>query len=682
MRVGQGLLAVSLLAQNAMSAVDAEEGSGDMDALFQYRSYQEMVRTMKALNASHPNLVDLFVAQDTYGLPYPPELECAEDDVGAVPCKQYVLRITNESSVDADRPEVFFSGALHGDERIGPQATMEMALLLVDYASSYSKTSPDADPAIQRSKEWLWRLVNSRAIYIVPMTNAHGYFLNQRQERGIDPNRDYNYKTDGTCMEAMTSRAINEIWRDHMFQLAITFHGGMRCVTYEWGSPNHMIGGTRSERSPDDTSQVLLGSALSQFAGTFADGSYYPTGTMNDVVYGVYGGMEDWGYAASWENQFSPPDEPIFTPCSPAQYGGYPATKTMYNNMTHRAFNILVETSDSKHPSDNSLGRRSALYGADLEVLADTPVGHVPQNVRMGLLLIDMVQPYLVWHESPRPNWRHVPTSCAPSPSRRVFDCVINATCAFPNDTTHVRVVWEVLGAFSVDETFLQVASDARFPPAHTVATAVQSGATRRNEYVVDQQPTAKRSGGPYFMECVQVSTAAPLYIRAVAKVDQNWAKQEVAAAPHTPPQSHLVNARTNDAYVMEWNGRRIQGAVYHYSEATIVVSANTTAAPPEQHSTSDTAALHTPVILVTAACLVTLVVLATWFFVRRRLRSYKRTPTSDPAEKTKSSKRKMVTVAGDENTHEDDDDVDDTRVVVDDDDSHERATNDTTIIV
>ncbi|RHY51431.1 hypothetical protein DYB34_008494 [Aphanomyces astaci] len=277
-----------------------------------------MVQTMKALNTSYPDVVDLFVAQDVYGLPYPPELQCEEDAEGvAVPCKQYVLRITNESTLDADRPEVFISGALHGNERVGPQATIELALLLVEYATTFTSSSVTSDTDhVRRSKAWLHR----NDIY-----------------------------------DGMISRAVNELWRDHLFQLTVTFHGGMRCVTYEWGAPNHM------------------------------------QGTMNDVVYGVYGGMEDWAYAASWENSFGSDSDSIFTPCTPTQYGPYPAYKTTYNNKTHRAFNILVETSDLKRPAQTALGLRSSLYDVDLQpyvvLLPHDDVRSVDSNGCRGLLM-------------------------------------------------------------------------------------------------------------------------------------------------------------------------------------------------------------------------------------------------------------------------------------------------------
>lgn len=34
-------------------------------------------------------------------------------------------------------------------------------------------------------------------------------------------------------------RAVNEMWRDHIFQMAVTFHGGMQAIAYEWGGTNH-----------------------------------------------------------------------------------------------------------------------------------------------------------------------------------------------------------------------------------------------------------------------------------------------------------------------------------------------------------------------------------------------------------------------------------------------------------
>ncbi len=42
-------------------------------------------------------------------------------------------------------------------------------------------------------------------------------------------------------MQTFVARALNELWLEHLFQLAVTFHGGMQAIAYEWGSPNHEV---------------------------------------------------------------------------------------------------------------------------------------------------------------------------------------------------------------------------------------------------------------------------------------------------------------------------------------------------------------------------------------------------------------------------------------------------------
>ena len=120
-----------------------------------------------------------------------------------------------------------FSGCLHGNERVGPTTVVELARLL-------------AENYYYGENEWLKRLVKTRSIYIMPSANARGYYQNTREENGIDPNRDFPYDTPASeCMKTTAARAVNELWREHLFQLAITFHGGMRAISYEWGSNNH-----------------------------------------------------------------------------------------------------------------------------------------------------------------------------------------------------------------------------------------------------------------------------------------------------------------------------------------------------------------------------------------------------------------------------------------------------------
>ena len=59
------------------------------------------------------------------------------------PCEVWVMRVTDEASSSAgaaaERPEVFVSGALHGDERIGPVTALETARLLVKAAACVAR---------------------------------------------------------------------------------------------------------------------------------------------------------------------------------------------------------------------------------------------------------------------------------------------------------------------------------------------------------------------------------------------------------------------------------------------------------------------------------------------------------------------------------------------------------------
>jgi hypothetical protein len=487
---------------------------------FKYRSYGEMAAYLLELNASYPELLRVEVAQDKYGLPYPPELTCGTDAVTGeeVPCKHYVVHMTNHSTLaaHADRPQVFFSGALHGDERIGPITTIEMIALVAKLATAYARPESheatelkEAGGASLHTQRWVHHLVNTRDVVITPMTNAYGYAHDKRTELDLDPNRDYNYMRSGAqCMQTMTSRVVNEIWREHLFQLAITFHGGMRAISYEWGSPNHYSPSNahRSQKSPDDAAQVQLTHTLAVFAGAFRDQKLYPTGTMNDIVYGVTGGMEDWGYAASWENDFVSEEgdgaHKPFQPCEPTTFGGYPTNKTVYNNATHRAFNILVETSKSKHPTEDELGRFEDLYHGELDFFSTkkgVPVlGHVSQNVRLALMLLDMVQPYLRWvdaaGELPTKEQEASAVTSDSFPSASLFvedskqlasmgcggfaaesiqvascnstDCRITLQAGKP---LKLQVAWEVLGAITVDKTRVELASDAAFTKDSTL---------------------------------------------------------------------------------------------------------------------------------------------------------------------------------------------------------------------
>jgi hypothetical protein len=78
---------------------------------------------------------------------------------------------------------------------------------------------------------------------------------------------------------------------------------------------------------------------------------------MNDMVYPVRGGFEDWAYSASWEGS------PVITNyCSPSTYGGYDREKTNYSKNYKdaiKAVSFLLEMSNDKTPYEENLGNSS-----------------------------------------------------------------------------------------------------------------------------------------------------------------------------------------------------------------------------------------------------------------------------------------------------------------------------------
>jgi len=251
----------------------------------------------------------------------------------------------------------------------------------------------------------------------------------------------------------------------------------MTAIAYEWGSPGRNVG---NKKSPDDSAQREIAHGMSEIGGTFASEVKYPYGTMNNVVYEVHGGMEDWGYAGeraergeklwkrfktnkiniyslgagSWDTQYAVSPKAGEGGCTPSTYGGYSTDKTFYNGAVLRAFNVLVEASRIKKPAESHLGDSEDLFNP-----ASANNGHVPRNVRLVLLMIDVVEPYLRF-ASVRAGSDEVELlshDLAPLTTQTASSCLsTHAVEAKKGDELKTFTVeWEVGGGFSVDNTNL-----------------------------------------------------------------------------------------------------------------------------------------------------------------------------------------------------------------------------------
>jgi len=558
--------------------------------LFEAEAFPQLLSAWKE---DYPDLIQFSMAQETYGLPAAGNnQDCPFYEEKGCPNYFFTIQDFISHPIGSETsnllPEVIWSGCLHGDERVGPTSVMEASHLLLEAA--YCEGLPRDASEIKIANEcradlkdkgiddvqrkWLARLVSTRRIVVVPTANALGYYRDTREEENIDPNRDFPYDLINydTCMQSIAARTLNEIYRDHMFQLAFTFHGGIEGVYYEWGNPSFY-----NFRSPDDEAQDQISRAYSDYGDKFKGSPNYEYGTSNDLVYYVRGGMEDWAYAGSWTPELT-------GTCTPSQFGGYPLEKTQYSNSTLRAFNILVETSKQKEPTKN-LGNSFDVLNKDT-----TGNGHVSRNIRLSLLSAELVEPYA---GIVGVNELALTDDIVPMTSRDPESCFEDKAVMVAGNAESVDIEWTVGGGLTIKNTKLwyakldDVSDNVK---CWTQPTSTQGLERAGNSFsgtgffsiqgsnpgpegsITGVEPTF----GPLFRASVPLQNLIEgdkILVLASAKVDPDWKEApSFLFKPDLPPQSHVVNARTNPNYFHETNGKKIQGRVNWFSIPLTVV--------------------------------------------------------------------------------------------------------------
>jgi hypothetical protein len=290
--------------------------------------------------------------------------------------------------------------------------------------------------------------------------------------------------------------------------------------------------------------------------------------------------MEDWAYAASWDKEHT-------IPCTPKTYGNYPTDRTIYEEGMLRTLNMLVETSDQKEPLEHTLGTNQDLFSPDGE-----GNGHISRNIRLSLLAIDVVQPYV---SLTRVNGINLTDLDAIPLLRKDPKNCRSAIVQMSHSDATATVQWTVGGSFDVDETYIvygrqeemvgsgivyctsqpdpqrlngwisSIMNNTKIANVGNIqVSATQSGRTRWHEQGSKPGPSSQQLGylplDPEFDASILISSFQPgdsILIFAIATVDSSWNKSNSAA------QSHLANTRTNDSWhVSNSAGMAIQGHV------------------------------------------------------------------------------------------------------------------------
>lgn len=182
------------------------------------------------------------------------------------------LKISDTPQTDLQKPAVFYSSTIHGDETGGFILMMRLAEYLLENYSSDSQVT---------------KLVNGLDIWINPLSNPDGTYNNgdtivspvRFNSNGYDLNRNFpDPDVSPGELQRETADMMNFLGR-YRFVLSANFHSGAEVVNYPWD---------RWQRYHADNN--WFHSVSRAYADTVHH--YAPAGYMTDFEYGVTNGYE------------------------------------------------------------------------------------------------------------------------------------------------------------------------------------------------------------------------------------------------------------------------------------------------------------------------------------------------------------------------------------------------------
>lgn len=191
----------------------------------------------------------------------------------------YVVKISDNVTIDEIEPEFKYISSMHGDEITGRELCTQ---LIEDLLASYGK-----DQSITE-------LINQTEIYIMPSMNPDGSALTQRgNANGFDLNRNFpDWKRgDGNQIKNQQpeTKAVMQFQAQRKFSLSANFHGGAVVVNYPWDNTY--------DRHPLDDLLQQLSLSYANLNKEMSSSNQFPRGITNGADwYKVHGGMQDWSY--------------------------------------------------------------------------------------------------------------------------------------------------------------------------------------------------------------------------------------------------------------------------------------------------------------------------------------------------------------------------------------------------
>jgi len=247
----------------------------DMMALGGYHSYATLTDEMSAYAEAHPDICRLYtLGQSVQGR------------------ELWAILISDNPDDEEDEPEFKYIAAIHGDESLSAEMCLYFIdLLLKEYGQDNRITN----------------LINSTAIWIVPLMNPDGLELGTRRNAaGIDLNRHFPLLTDSS-LNIFTGEPLDDATRqpevrhimnwtvENSFVLSAGFHTGALLVCYPYGYNEQMS--AVDTPTPDDLLYEEISRRYSMHNLPMWNSSQFSDGIINSARwYPVIGEMADWNY--------------------------------------------------------------------------------------------------------------------------------------------------------------------------------------------------------------------------------------------------------------------------------------------------------------------------------------------------------------------------------------------------
>lgn len=253
-----------------------------------YHTYDEMMASLRATAAAHPDITSLSSIGESY-------------EGRQIP----IIKISDNAATDEDEPEVLFTCNMHAREHL----TTEMCLHLVDRFTSRSS------------------FVDSHEIYVVPMVNpdgamydiSGGEYQGWRKNRqpnsdgtvGTDPNRNFPYlwgccggssgSTSAEDYRGAAASSAPEVQALEAFVASrvvggvqqikghIDFHTFSELVLWPFGHTNDTVTDGMTQEEYDRFQSVGREMAASNgYTPDQSSGLYITDGDINDWMWGTY----------------------------------------------------------------------------------------------------------------------------------------------------------------------------------------------------------------------------------------------------------------------------------------------------------------------------------------------------------------------------------------------------------